>query len=262
MRKAISSGLLVLLACISAANGCLTIYQDYNLGGNKMVMCESGNVPANWNDQASSITIPAGWRATLYRDYNYGGPSLNVEEGTWSAPSGWNDQLSSLVIYPGCPVFFRDYSLSGPYFVQCQSGNVAGSWNDQVSSIYVPNGFSLTLFRDYGYGGPSTTAGPGTWSAPSGWNDQLSSIQFTKACPVFYQDYGLSGPSFVACASGNVDPTWNDRVSSILVPAGWRLTLFRDYNYGGPSTTATPGTWSAPSGWNDQLSSFRVDAKN
>jgi hypothetical protein len=171
---------LVLLVCISVAHGCITLYQDYGPAGNSIVMCSSGNVPAEWNDQVSAIVVPSGWKVTAYRDYNRKGPSVRINSGTWSAPANWNDQISSLRIQQGCPVFFQDYDLKGNSLVVCKSGDVPASWNDQISSGYLPHGWRMTLYQDYHYKGSSTHVSSGKWSAPANWNDQVSSIKVTR----------------------------------------------------------------------------------
>ena len=50
----------------------------------------------------------------------------------------------------------------------------------------------------------------------------------------------------------------NDSLSSLRVPPGWKVTLYRDANYSGPQVVVTSDTnlWS----FNDQTSSLRVEA--
>jgi hypothetical protein len=171
---------LILLVGISIAHGCITLYRDYGPSGDSFVMCSSGNVPPEWNDQVSAIVVPSGWRVVAYRDYDYGGDSVPIGSGTWSAPAEWNDQISSVRIRQGCPVFFQDFELRGASLVVCRSGDVPAAWNDQISSGYLPRGWRMTLYRDYGFGGPSIRAIAGGWTAPPGWNDQVSSIRVTR----------------------------------------------------------------------------------
>jgi hypothetical protein len=259
MKNPFSTLLIICLVCISTTQGCLTLYQSYyGQPGDQLAMCTSGNLPTAWNDQVSSIVVPPGWRATLYKNYNNGGEALNISEGIWNASSAWNDQVSSIQIYPGCPVFYSDYGFNGTSFVMCKSGNVSADFNDDVSSIYVPSRWKLTLYQDYNYHGPQLNVNSGSWNASSSWNDKLSSVKVSGGCPVFYSDFRLSGTSFVACSGGDVPADFNDDISSILVPSGWKLTLYQDYGYRGASLSIGSGTWTASNSWNDKLSSFKV----
>lgn len=171
---------LVLFVCISVAHGCITLYRDYGPSGDSYVQCSSGNVPAEWNDQISAIVVPSSWHIVAYRDYNRRGPSVRIGSGTWSAPAEWNDQISYLRIYQGCPVFFQDYDLKGQSLVVCRSQNVPASWNDMISSAYLPSGWRINGYRDYDRRGPSTRLSSGRWAASASWNDQISSLRVTR----------------------------------------------------------------------------------
>lgn len=50
------------------------------------------------NDSVRSIQIPPGWRATLYRDYNFSGPSVTYDQSMPTLPAAFDAQLSSLRI--------------------------------------------------------------------------------------------------------------------------------------------------------------------
>ena len=83
------------------------------------------------------------------------------------------------------------------------------------------------------------------------------------ASPVcFYEHVNYGGASFCASADSNwVGGAWNDRVSSVKVAAGYKLTLYWDINYAGKTLVLTGDTANLVSlGFNDQASSFKITA--
>ena len=54
---------------------------------------------------------------------------------------------------------------------------------------------------------------------------------------------------------------WNDRISSVRVPAGFKVQLFADINYGGRSVTLTADNANlVGAGFNDAASSMKITA--
>ena len=283
-----SSYSLVLLACLLASvfSACPTFYSDYNLQGSSFQLCSSDNVPDGFNDRVSSFVIPSGWTAKLHGDYGFSGEFWGpYNPGTYNVPSSFNDKLSSVTVLQGqqggyqakprCPTFYADSDLQGNSFQLCSSSSsLPNGWNDRISSFIIPSGFSVQLYEDNNYGGEAR--GPyteGNYNIPSSSNDEISSIVINNykdndsnddnspnvRCPVFYADVNQRGASFQLCSSDNVPNGWNDRVSSFVVPAGYSLLLFPDYNYGGDQWGPyTEGVYNVPQEFNDQLSSVSI----
>jgi hypothetical protein len=83
------------------------------------------------------------------------------------------------------------------------------------------------------------------------------------ASPVcFYEHVNYQGASFCASADSNwVGGAWNDRVSSVRVAAGYKVTLFQDTNYAGKSLVLTSDAANLVAlSFNDAASSFRLTA--
>ena len=83
------------------------------------------------------------------------------------------------------------------------------------------------------------------------------------ASPVcFYEHVNYQGASFCASADSNwVGGAWNDRVSSVKVAAGYKVTLFQDINYAGKSLVLSGDTTNLVTlGFNDAASSFKLSA--
>lgn len=71
------------------------------------------------------------------------------------------------------------------------SGFFTKEWNDQVSSIKVPDGCALTVYENNNYGGSSRTypSGKHKWVG-DGWNDKISSAKCS--CTKLYQIEALN----------------------------------------------------------------------
>lgn len=199
-------------------------YGPYNAG--------SYNVPAEFNDQLSSVRISKAQTPTHK-----------------------------------CPTFYADYNHQGSSFQQCSSGNVAANWNDRVSSFVVPAGYTVQLYANNGYSGKSY--GPykaGSYNVPADFNDQLSSVKISQVqsqpqvkCPTFYDQKGLAGDSFQQCSSGNVPNKWDNKATSFVVPAGFAVYLYESANYQGKALGPyTQGTYDIPSSFNNRLSSIKI----
>jgi hypothetical protein len=83
------------------------------------------------------------------------------------------------------------------------------------------------------------------------------------ASPVcFYEHVNFQGASFCATADSSwVGGTWNDRISSVKVAAGYKVTLYRDIDYGGKTLVLGGDAANLVSlGFNDQASSYRIVA--
>ena len=106
-----------------------------------------------------------------------------------------------------------------------------------------------------------TTATAESVATPDGTAAAVSAA--AAASPVcFYEHVNYGGASFCASADSNwVGGAWNDRVSSVKVAAGYKVTLYWDINYGGKTLVLTGDTANlVPLGFNDQASSFKITA--
>jgi len=112
-----------------------------------------------------------------------------------------------------------------------------------------------------GNGQSSATASPE--SAGTAADTAAAMATAAAASPVcFYEHVNYQGASFCAAADSNwVGGTWNDRVSSVKVAAGYKVTLYWDINYGGKSLVLSGDAANLVSlGFNDQASSYKIVA--
>ena len=111
------------------------------------------------------------------------------------------------------------------------------------------------------------------WPAVNNYGRWLSDmVRRALSRPLFFEHCGYGG------AVGHVDPGnsvsslccgWNDKISSIKVPPGVRVTVYEDNNFRGQNMTVTNNIdclvnnrYGGRGGnWNDQISSIRVDGQ-
>jgi hypothetical protein len=159
-----------------------------------------------------------------------------------------------------------------------------GIRNDGLSSIRIPSGYSVTIYKDENFRGGSQTYYGNVYCLDGAWNDQASSVvisgpgnnynnytppvnnnnNYTSArdkIQVYDQcDYG--GASF-AFSPGRYNDRGlgigNDRISSIRIPNGFKVTVYQAKDFQGYSRTFYGDEYCLDGQWNDQISSMIVD---
>lgn len=78
--------------------------------------------------------------------------------------------------------FFEHHNYEGQSFCASESSNwVGGAWNDRISSVRVPSGYSVTLFADINYAGRSVQLASDSASLPNlNFNDIASSFRVKR----------------------------------------------------------------------------------
>jgi peptidase inhibitor family I36/beta/gamma crystallin len=293
MKKFLFYALCCVFPFVVSAQG-ITVYMDANFQGrSKTINNDQQFVGPDWNDQISSIRIPAGYRIEVFADANFGGAS-RVLDNDWTISGRdmeWNDKISSIRIlsYPGqrhsdegagSPVMiFSDVNFQGmSRAVVGDERFVGDAWNDKISSIRIAPGYKIQVYVDANFGGGNLVLDR-DWTAGGNqmaWNDQISSIRILETPSgrvsdrpmheatgdvIVYEHANFQGRSKVI--SGDVSfvgNDFNDMISSIRIPRGMEVEVFVDANYGGASkifyddwNTAT----SSPE-WNDKISSIKI----
>lgn len=159
--------------------------------------------------------------------------------------------------------------------------NELGIGNDQLSSMQIPYGFSVTVYTSGGFGGSSETFTSDVACMPANLNDKVSSIIVLKSSSyhyrhrdnaynnrsyehsdmvTVYRDSDFRGSSqFLSAGYHNANSmgVGNDQISSIRVPRGWSVTVFKDSDYRGRNETFT-GDVSRLNDFDNQISSMLI----
>lgn len=191
---------------------------------------------------------PAGEQyITLYKDHKFRGERITVAH-SWSAlESGdpWNDNIESIRVPDGWEVWAFEHSyFRGNHMVITSDwdGRSNRRWRDCISSIKVVRRSGYT----HGGGHPQN--------------------HYHRVPVTIFEDDNFDGAAMRIgreWTTLNSDDFWNDRISSIYVPDGFRVIIYEHSYFRGRSMVLDK-SWSAPRGknwWNDQVSSIRVERK-
>jgi hypothetical protein len=310
---------LLLLFWITAISGFsqgAVIYQDCNYRGKSQLLR-----PGRYNldqigfgaFQASSIKLYAGYKVVMYNSNEPGEGDRKIRLTT-SVPcfgSDWNDKVGSIVVevdntggggynqptqQPSYPsygngpqvIIYEDCSLRGNnrnLMPGRYNTREMGIRNDGLSSIRIPSGYSVTIFKDEDFRGGSRTYYANVYCLDGQWNDQASSIiisgpgnNYNSYTPpannnnnnynsardrvvVFDRcDYG--GASF-GFSPGRYNQNslgiGSDKISSIRIPSGFRVTVYQNKDFSGYSRTFYGDEYCLDGQWNDQITSMVVD---
>ena len=201
--------LLFWITAISGFSQGALIYQDCNYRGKSQLLR-----PGRYNldqigfgaFQASSIKLYAGYKVVMYNSNEPGEGDRKIRLTT-SVPcfgSDWNDKVGSIVVevdntnqgsggynppnqqptYPSYGngpqvILYEDCSLRGNnrnLVPGRYNRREMGLNNDAISSLRIPSGYSVTLYKDEDFRGGSQTFYANVYCLNSSWNDQASSI--------------------------------------------------------------------------------------
>ncbi len=292
------------------------IYQDCNYRGKSQLLR-----PGRYNldqigfgaFQASSIKLYSGYKVVMYNSNEPGEGSQKIRL-TNSVPcfgSDWNDKVGSIVVevdntgggnynQPSQQPSYPSYG-NGPQVILYEDCSLRGNnrslnpgrynkWemgirSDALSSIRIPSGYSVTIYKDENFRGGSQTYYGNVYCLDGAWNDQATSVvisgpgnnynnynppvnnnnnNYTSArdkIQVYDQcDYG--GASFAFSPgryNNNSLGIGSDRISSIRIPSGFRVTVYQNKDFNGYSRTFYGDEYCLDGQWNDQISSMIVD---
>lgn len=285
----------------------VTLYEDCSFRGRSKTLR-----PGRYNldqvgfgvNRLSSFRVPRGLRLVLYDGYDPGTGNKTRFMGDVSCLGyDWNDRTQSVLVevdnsagggnqgggyYPDYPsygggagpqvILYQNCSFMG-YNVALAPGSYdtrsMGITNDNLSSIRIPNGYSVTVYRDGGFRGESRTYYSNVYCLDNRWNDQVSSIVIRGPGGTTNPPVTGSGGRVVvfdqcyfAGSSGQLAPgryrsenlvVGNDRISSLRVPNGFRVTVYQNNDFRGASRTFTGDQYCLDGQWNNQVSSIIVE---
>lgn len=271
------------------------LYKDANFQGESKAITQTMNwVGDDWNDLISSIRIPSGYIVEVFSDSYFAGESM-ILKSDWDITQpnqmGWNDKISSIkvtapVVTPlnvtnsasasADVILYKDADFKGESRTITTDVDWVGyDWNDCISSIRVPAGYSVQVYFDSYYGGQTMIMGQ-SWSSTMEegnglWNDQISSIKIiknptaipaNKSAVVLYKGRDFTGESRTITTDVDwLGDVWNDQISSIQIPAGYKVQIFWDSYYGGTSVILQGNAnfyKTANANWEKQVSSIKI----
>jgi hypothetical protein len=141
---------------------------------------------ASYNDEISSVRIPAGYEVTVYADSYYSGQEKDFGKNVSSLVGIFNDEISSIKIEKEARVtLYTDTKYNGRAIelsageYNLTSGYYA-SFNDVISSIKIPAGYRVKVYTDSYYKGEKEIFDKDISSLVGKFNDKISSIKIEK----------------------------------------------------------------------------------
>lgn len=155
-------------------------------------------------------------------------------------------------------------------------------FNDKVSSIFVPHFWKIQVFENTDYSERSLILDRTIEDLNKNdfnMNDKISSVKILQFphfqfnlfdFPEFYEDKNFEGvflklpytlPNNSTCGFYSTLSLYNfnDRISSIKVPLGWKIVIYENSHFEGKSMELTSSVNDLSSlGWNDRISSIRL----
>lgn len=323
-------------------DGQVRVYSDINYRGSSRTF-DTGAYNANelgvGDNAISSIKVPAGYSLIIFSGRNFTGDRMTITHDISKLGDDWNDKISSLRVIRagesdydnsynrnyGNNAYNRDYdnnrygrnnrnnsysrndysylsnrsqvtlfenasyaggraSLSPGYYKM----NDLGIPNDALSSIYIPQGFRVTLYKEDNFRGQQMTLTRSSSALSGDWNDAVSSIYIQSNDQGAYNDsdpYRRSRPTDMLDNSDNagqvtfygnenyrgasislnpgsydayaLSRVGNDAISSIRVPQGYTVTVYADAGFSGERRVYTSDTGRLGD-WNDRISSVTI----
>jgi len=149
------------------------------------------SVPTIGIDRLSSIVVAPGTYAELFITQGFRDGSFVLFEGAY--PNKQNDRIDAIKVFDHDKTMFPIIEFYDKHNFKGFQQNIAGTGqvtnydtpffrHDMVSSVKVPEGVTITLFRDPAQKGPSLTLEPGDYPNLSiyGFNNIVSSLQIVQ----------------------------------------------------------------------------------
>lgn len=173
------------------------LFKDTNFRGKSetVYIGESSRMPSRiGNDNLSSIKVGEGVYIRLYEHTGFRGKEIVLFQGDYNSLPGWNDKISSYKIIKHNPKIFPLVEFFEHTNFQGYNQRLAGTGkvtefdqpffrNDDISSLKVPAGVTVTLYEHTGFRGDSLQFNGGdngqTFAhlGDYGWNDKVSSVK-------------------------------------------------------------------------------------
>lgn len=295
----------------------VTIYKDCNFNGNSQTL-----TPGQYNlkdtriggSGLSSLRIPRGIKVTLYSGNDIGrGSQITLDnDAECLRDVNWNDKANFIVVetFRGRGARWNrqnNHNFDDNRVTVYDNDDYRGNrltlgtgrfraeqlhfGSDIISSIRIPEGWSVTLYDNDNFKGTSRTFSSSVNSIPSNLRDKTSSLIITRNGytngdyddyidgnrdnqngdsdidvnrgdgVVVYTDHDFNGQrNLLHCGRFHVNELGVDKnmISSIRVPEGWTITVYEDDNFRGAKKVYNSSERCVSEFWKHKISSVYV----
>jgi Domain of unknown function (DUF1929) len=260
----------------------VVVYQLSFYGGRAQALeVGSYNLPYNqaFDNDVSSIQVAEGFQLRACLDASLGGACTIYGPGNYDfVGPALNNTFSSLqvtalplAITDPAAVVYQDFNYGGrsqPLLAGRYNLPYGAALSKDISSLKVAAGFQLKACAAPDLGGTCTVYDPGKYSSLDVvLNDSFSSLEITpygsgSPVPVVYQNTTYGGraqPVSAGIYNLPYGQAFDNDLSSLKVPAGFRVRACAEFDLGGPCTLYGPGNYaSVGRARNDTFSSLQV----
>lgn len=196
----------------------VAVFTSTDLTGEHFFLTEDwdGSTNTRFRGQIESIYVPPGWQVWVFTNENFSG-NARLLTASWNGKGNddwkWRNAIRSIRVAADFPydidpqtgmhtqmcldvsqppdaqpcVTVYQHNMKGSSMCLTSDwtvGNLHGwHFNDEISSIVVPEGMRIVVYEHANFEGRSLTIGPGRWTPPSWtdfWNDRISSIRIMR----------------------------------------------------------------------------------
>lgn len=220
------------------------------------------------NDTLSSVIVPAGLKVTLWENgLRSGKRMVCVSDKSYVGDSA-DDEISAAVVEKlGAlrPIAYTDVDYKGwGWELDAGENRSLAIGNDELSSLLIPPGWRVTIWENGIRSGKKAIFVKNTPAVGYSANDKASAAlveQSSQNGVILYTDSDFAGWGEEFTSEGDFDlgpSIGNDKVSSIVVPAGYKVTLFEDGNCTGKSIVFLEDA-AELSSFEDKATSMRIE---
>jgi len=172
-------------------------------------------------------------------------------------------QTSAHTLTGECGFAYADKDKKGLYHKVCHHENLPSAIDKKVSSLFIPVGFNMRIFKGKNRGGEWIDIPEGTHNLSPEWDNAISSVLYNnwKGCSTFYSGPNKTGKDFMVCESGSLVPGWNDQVASLYVPPRHFFRLFKELDEKGDYYDVR-GSWTLKDNFRNKIKSMKLQHWN
>lgn len=216
----------------------------------------------------SLLTVPAGWRVTLFSADNFTGSSLLVRHDTDLTGTTFDNRTMSISV-EGPVMAYRNDGFHGAGYQAFSIGAYDSAQLTTVppktlTSLRVAPGWKVTLYSGAGFTGTTrvVTTDTDLWASHDSFNDQTASLKVEGPVTLFQDDhFGGASQNIQAGYYGSSKLSFGAyQLTSLKVASGWTVTLYSGQDFTGDTRVITADTdlW-AIGDFNDQTGSIKVE---
>ncbi|MEM9102999.1 MAG: beta/gamma crystallin-related protein [Pseudomonadota bacterium] len=250
----------------------IEFYNEQHDGLGRSLLLKAGEYifPGTFNSFFTHVRIPLGHEVLLYEKSDFEGSKQRIIANSYTEQSVDINFSAVIIKETGIARIYSESGFKGDVtrlgfgtYTLPQLADL-GMGNDSISSIKLDHGVKLTAYKHYNFTGWEKEFIQDTSKLYSPYDNNISSIKVEPLGAVIYEDSNYRGTSFNLIPGRYSTVTLlsmgmvNDSISSIKIPSGLKVTVYKDTAFRGLTKTYTSDTPLLEANFNDEISSLIV----